>query len=227
MSRLHLKQVNKSSRGQQRAAILLYERDNHINDAGFPWSDVRLVVWACSAAARSRLALKRSSLSFEHSLDTLTAARLRWAARRSSLCSLSSLDRLTKFPAAFARRWHKNAPKPSHPRWRQYSITFYRHRPDKQSPTSNARPCAPRSSAPVSPRHHRTNKVRPRMRGAARLARTRVPNISPLTRGNESIQSIFILTSKTTLSLEDWEPHEDDNHNNNMPLCTVPDFHLF
>ena len=56
--------------------------------------------------------------------------------------------------------------------------------PDKQSPTSNIRPCAPRSSAPVSPRQNRTNKVRPRMLGAARLARTRVPNISPLTRGN-------------------------------------------
>ena len=54
------------------------------------------------------------------------------------------------------------------------------YHPDKQSPTSNARPCAPRSSAPVSPRHHRTNKVRPRMLGAARLARTRVPNISRL-----------------------------------------------
>ena len=89
--------------------MLLYERDNDINDAGFPRSDGRLVVWACSAAARSRLALKRSSLSFEHSLDTLTAARLRWAARRSSLCSLSSLDRLTKFPATFARCLHKNA----------------------------------------------------------------------------------------------------------------------
>ena len=57
--------------------------------------------------------------------------------------------------------------------------------PDKQSPTSNARPCAPRSSAPASPQHPRTNKVRPRMLGAARLARTRVPNISPLTRGNK------------------------------------------
>ena len=56
--------------------------------------------------------------------------------------------------------------------------------PDKQSTTSSARPCAPRSSAPASPRHPRTNKVRPRMLGAARLARTRVPNISPLTRGN-------------------------------------------
>ena len=140
LSRLHLKQVNKSSRGQQREAIALYEWDNHINDAGFLRSDGRLVVWACSAAARSRLALKRFSLSFEHSLDTLT--RLRWAARRSSLCSLSSLGRLTKFPATFPRRLHKNAPKLSHPRWRQYSIT-YRHRPDKQSPTSEARPCAP------------------------------------------------------------------------------------
>ena len=59
--------------------------------------------------------------------------------------------------------------------------------PDKQSPTSNARLCAPRSSAPVSPRQHRTNKVRPRVLGAARLARTRVPSISPLTRGNECL----------------------------------------
>ena len=56
--------------------------------------------------------------------------------------------------------------------------------PDKQSPTSNAWPCPPRSSAPISPRQNRTNKVRIRMLGAARLARTRVPNISPLTRGN-------------------------------------------
>ena len=98
-----------------------------------------------------------------------TAARLRWSARRSSLCSLSSLDRLTNFPAIFPRRWHKNAPKPSHPRWltrlhnlqtspgqtksdlersalratvlrTSLSPTF----PDKQSPTSNARRCAPR-----------------------------------------------------------------------------------
>ena len=87
-------------------------------------------------------------------------------------CLLSSLDRLTKFPAPFARRWHKNAPKPSHPRWRQYSITC-RHRQDKQSPTSNARPCAPRSStprssAPVSPWHSRTNKVRLRTLGPPR-----------------------------------------------------------
>ena len=44
----------------------------------------------------------------------------------------------------------------------------YRHGEDKQSPTSNARPCAPRSSAPVSPRHSRTNKVRPRTLGPAR-----------------------------------------------------------
>ena len=112
--------IKSSRRGQHRAAMLLYERDNEITDPGFPRNDERLVVWACSAAARSLLGLKRSSLSFEHSLDTLTAARLRWAARRSSLCSLSSLDRLTKFPATFARCWHKNAPKPSHPRWRQY-----------------------------------------------------------------------------------------------------------
>ena len=44
-------------------------------------------------AARSRSALKSSSLSLELSLDRLKAARLRWAARRSSLCSLDSLDR--------------------------------------------------------------------------------------------------------------------------------------
>ena len=178
LSRLHLKQVNKSSRGQQRAAILLYERDNHINDGGFPRSDDRLVV-------RSRLALKRSSLSFEHSLDTLTAARLRWAARRSSLCSLRSLDCLTKFPATFARRWHKNAPKPSHPRWRQYSIT-YRHRPNKQSPTSNARPCAPRSAAPVSPRHSRTNKVRPRTLGSALRTTVLRTSLSPTSPDKQS-----------------------------------------
>ena len=40
--------------------------------------------------------------------------------------------------------------------------------PDKQSPTSNIRPCAPRSSAPVPSRHPRTNKVRPRTFGPAR-----------------------------------------------------------
>ena len=122
LSRLHLEQVNNqviSPRATESGHASLRTRQRYY-DAGFPRSDGRLVVWACSAAARSRLALKRSSLSFEHSLDTLTAARLRWSARRSSLCSLSSLDRLTKFPATFARRWHTNAPKPSHPRWRQF-----------------------------------------------------------------------------------------------------------
>ena len=110
--------------------------------------------------------LKRSSLSFEHSLDTLTAARLRWAARRSSLCSLSSLDRLTKFPATFARRW-QNRPIPDEENTHNLqtspgqtksdlersalratvlrtslSPTF----PDKQSPTSNGQRSALRAT---------------------------------------------------------------------------------
>ena len=37
-------------------------------------------------------------------------------------------------------------------------------------------------------RHSRTNKVRPRTLGPACLARTRVPNISPLTRGNNQVR---------------------------------------
>ena len=79
MSRLHVKQVISHLAGSRErpCIVLLYERDNHIDDVGFPRSDRRLVVWACSEAARSRLALKRSSLSFEHSLPTLTVARLR------------------------------------------------------------------------------------------------------------------------------------------------------
>ena len=60
-----------------------------LNRSSFSW----LVSRARLAAARSRSALKRSSVSLELSLDSLTAARLRWASRRSSLCSPDSLDR--------------------------------------------------------------------------------------------------------------------------------------
>ena len=40
--------------------------------------------------------------------------------------------------------------------------------PDKQSPTSNARPCAPRCSAPVPPQHRLGHKVLLRRRRALR-----------------------------------------------------------
>ena len=56
------------------------------------------------AAGRSRMALKRCSLSWELSLDTLRASRLRSAARHSSRCSLVSLDRLTTFRFQSAAR---------------------------------------------------------------------------------------------------------------------------
>ena len=172
LSRLHPKQVNKSSRGQQRAAILLYEQDNHINDAGFPRSDGRLVVWACfgscpfSPGSQALFSVLWTfvghfdSCSFALSSETLFTLLVEF---------VEPFDEVSRhFCATLTKTCAKTVPLKTIP------IT-YRHRPDKQSPTSNARPCATRSSAPVSPRHHRTTKVRPRMLGTARLARTRVP----------------------------------------------------
>ena len=185
--------------------MLLYERDNDINDAGFPRSDGRLLVWACSASARSRLAQALFSVlwTFVGHFDSCSFA-LSCEALFTLLAEfVGPFDEVSRhFCATLTQKCTKTVPSPM----KTIPIT-YRHRPDKQSPTSNARPCAPRSFAPVSPRHsrtnkvrprmvgparygpphqslpdkNRTNKVRPRMLGAARLARTRVPNISPLT----------------------------------------------
>ena len=165
--------------------MLLYERDNDINDAGFPRSDGRLVVWACSAAARSRLAQALFSVlwTFVGHFDSCSFA-LSCEALFTLLAEfVGPFDEVSRhFCATLTQKCAKTVPSPM----KTIPIT-YRHRPDKRSPTSNARPCSPRSSAPVSPRQNRTNKVRPRMLGAARLVRTRVPNISPLTRGNKHL----------------------------------------
>ena len=112
----------------------------------------------------------------------------------SSFCL--NFIKVTKFPATFARRSHKNRAKTATDK----QTCTSKARPcaphcsspvppdiatDKQTCTSKARPCAPNCSSPVPPgyRHRQTNLY---LESSALRAsqETRVPNISPLTRGN-------------------------------------------
>ena len=116
----------------------------------------------------------------------------------SSFCL--NFIKVTKFPATFARRSHKNRAKSATDK----QTCTSKARPcaphcsspvppdiatDKQTCTSKARPCAPNCSSPVPPgyRHRQTNLY---LESSALRAsqETRVPNISPLTRGNNLMQ---------------------------------------